>query len=180
MIWAYLIIGLVVLQRLAELPYSARNTKRLLASGATEYGRKHYPLFIVLHASWLLAIVVFLPSHPPIYLGPLIGYAALEVLRIWVVLSLGSYWTTRVISMPKAPLVRKGPYRFLRHPNYWIVVGEVALLPLVFGEVAVSAIFSLLNAALLFWRIRVENAALADRRMAAIETAGHADESRIR
>jgi methyltransferase len=78
-------------------------------------------------------------------------------------LSLGPYWTTRVISLPKAPLVRKGPYRFLRHPNYWIVVGEVALLPLVFGEVIVCIVFSLLNGALLFWRIRVENAALAGR-----------------
>ncbi|HVT26107.1 MAG TPA: isoprenylcysteine carboxylmethyltransferase family protein [Rhizomicrobium sp.] len=163
MIWALAIVGLVALQRLAEVPYAARNTKRLLASGAMEYGRKHYPLFIVLHASWLLAIVVFLPPDPPIYLVPLTAYVVLEVLRVWVMLSLGPYWTTRVISLPKAPLVRKGPYRFLRHPNYWIVVGEVALLPLVFGEVIVCIVFSLLNGALLFWRIRVENAALAGR-----------------
>ena len=163
MIWALAIVGLVALQRLVEVPYAARNTKRLLASGAMEYGRNHYPLFIVLHASWLLAIVVFLPAHPPIYLVPLIAYVALEVLRVWVMLSLGPYWTTRVISLPKAPLVRKGPYRFLRHPNYWIVVGEIALLPLVFGEVIVCVVFSLLNGALLFWRIRVENAALAGR-----------------
>jgi methyltransferase len=163
MIWALAIIGLVALQRLAEVPYAARNTKRLLASGAIEYGRNHYPLFIVLHASWLLAIVVFLPAHPPVYLVPLAAYVALEVLRVWVMLSLGPYWTTRVISLPKAPLVRKGPYRFLRHPNYWVVVGEIALLPLVFGEVIVCIVFSLLNGALLFWRIRVENAALAGR-----------------
>lgn len=163
MIWALAIVGLVALQRLAEVPYAARNTKRLLASGAIEYGRNHYPLFIVLHASWLLAIVVFLPAHPPVYLVPLAAYVALEVLRVWVMLSLGPYWTTRVISLPKAPLVRKGPYRFLRHPNYWVVVGEIALLPLVFGEVIVCIVFSLLNGALLFWRIRVENAALAGR-----------------
>lgn len=163
MIWALAIVGLVALQRLVEVPYAARNTKRLLGSGAMEYGRNHYPLFIVLHASWLLAIVVFLPAHPPIYLVPLIAYVALEVLRVWVMLSLGPYWTTRIISLPKAPLVRKGPYRFLRHPNYWIVVGEIALLPLVFGEMIVCVVFSLLNGALLFWRIRVENAALAGR-----------------
>lgn len=167
MIWAYLIIGLVALQRLVELPYAARNTKRLLASGAIEYGRKHYPLFVVLHATWLLAIIFALPRHPPIYLAPLIAYIALEILRLWVLLSLGPYWTTRIISLPKAPLVRKGPYRFLRHPNYWIVIGEIALLPLVFGEIIVAGIFSALNAALLFWRIRVENAALAARRAAA-------------
>jgi methyltransferase len=88
-------------------------------------------------------------------------------LRLWVLLSLGPYWTTRIISLPKAPLVRKGPYRFVRHPNYWIVVGEIALLPLVFGETVVATLFSLLNAALLFWRIRVENAALAARKAAA-------------
>ena len=163
MIWALAIVGLVALQRLAEVPYAARNTKRLLASEAIEYGRNHYPLFIVLHASWLLAIVVFLPAHPPVYLVPLAAYVALEVLRVWVMLSLGPYWTTRVISLPKAPLVRKGPYRFLRHPNYWVVVGEIALLPLVFGEVIVCIVFSLLNGVLLFWRIRVENAALAGR-----------------
>jgi len=167
MIWAYLIIAFVAVQRLAELPYAARNTKRLLASGAIEYGRKHYPLFVVLHASWLLAIVVFLPQNPPIYPAPLIAYAVLEVLRLWVLFSLGPYWTTRIISPPKAPLVRKGPYRFVRHPNYWIVTGEIALLPLVFGEAAVAVVFSLFNAALLFWRIRVENMALASRRSAA-------------
>lgn len=167
MIWAYVIIGLVALQRLAELPYAARNTKRLLAGGAIEYGRKHYPLFVVLHASWLLAIVVFLPAHPPIFVAPLVAYIVLEILRVWVLLALGPYWTTRIITVPKAPLVRRGPYRFLRHPNYWIVVGEIALLPLVFGENSVAAAFSILNAALLFWRIKVENAALAERRTAA-------------
>lgn len=166
MIWAYVIIGLVALQRLVELPYAARNTKRLLASGAVEYGRRHYPLFVVLHASWLLAIVLALPPNPPIYVPLLIAYVVLEILRFWVLLSLGPFWTTRIISQPKMPLVRKGPYRFVRHPNYWIVVGEIVLLPLVFGEIFVAAIFSALNAALLFWRIRVENAALAARRTA--------------
>jgi methyltransferase len=148
MIAAYVIIGLVALQRLAELPYAARNTRRLLASGASEYGHRHYPLFVVLHASWLLAVVLALPPDPPINLAPLIAYVVLEVLRLWVLLSLGPYWTTRIISLPKAPLVRKGPYRFVRHPNYWIVVGEIALLPLVFGETVVATLFSLLNAAL--------------------------------
>ena len=103
MIWAYLIIGLVALQRLVELPYAARNTKRLLASGAIEYGRKHYPLFVVLHATWLLAIIFALPRNPPIYLAPLVACVALEILRLWVLLSLGPYWTTRIISLPKAP-----------------------------------------------------------------------------
>ena len=161
MIWAYTIIGLVALQRLAELPYAARNTKRLLASGAIEYGRKHYPLFVVLHATWLLAIIFALPHNPPIYLAPLIACVALELLRLWVLLSLGPYWTTRIISLPKAPLIRKGPYRFLRHPNYWIVAGEIAVVPLALGLPIFAAVFTALNAAILYQRIRVENAALA-------------------
>lgn len=164
MIAAYVIIALVALQRLAELPYAMRNTKRLLAKGAVELGRGHYPLFIVLHASWLIAIALALPAHPPIH-WPLLGlYLLLEVLRIWVLVALGPYWTTRIITLPGAPLVETGPYRYVRHPNYWIVVGEVALLPLVFGEVWVAVAFSILNGALLFWRIRIENAALALRR----------------
>lgn len=166
MIWAYAIIALASFQRLAELPYAARNTKRLLAQGGVEVGRAHYPLFIVLHAGWLIAIALALPPQPPIYWPFLGAYVVLELLRVWVLVTLGPYWTTRIITLPDAPLVETGPYRYLRHPNYWIVVGEVALLPLVFGETAIAIIFSLLNAALLFWRIRIENAALATRRAA--------------
>lgn len=164
MIAAYAIIVLVALQRVAELPYATRNTKRLLAQGGIEVGRGHYPLFIVLHAGWLIAIALALPPNPPIYWAAFAAYAGLEVLRIWVLLALGPYWTTRIITLPNAPLIETGPYRYVHHPNYWIVVGEIALLPMVFGEMAVAVIFTILNAGLLFWRIRVENAALAARR----------------
>jgi len=163
MIAAYTIIALVALQRLAELPYSTRNTARLRAKGAIEIGRGHYPLFILLHAGWLIAIVLALPPHPVI-LWPLLGaYLLLEILRLWVLVTLGPYWTTRIITLPGAPLIRTGPYRYLRHPNYWIVAGEIALLPLVFGEINVAVLFSVLNLALLLWRIRIENSALAPR-----------------
>jgi methyltransferase len=164
MIAAYALIALVALQRVAELPYALHNTKRLLAKGGTEVGSGHYPLFILLHAGWLIAIALALPPDPPIYWAVLGGYIVLEILRVWVLLTLGPYWTTRIITLPDAPLIETGPYRYVRHPNYWIVVGEVALLPLVFGEVVVAAVFSVLNAGLLFWRIRIENAALAARR----------------
>ena len=92
------------------------------------------------------------------------AYVLLEILRAWVLVTLGPYWTTRIITLPNAALVQTGPYRYVRHPNYWIVVFEIALLPLVFGEIAVAVVFSVLNAVLLFWRIRIENAALANRR----------------
>jgi methyltransferase len=163
MLTAYVILALVAAGRLAELVYAQHNTRALLAKGATEIGRAHYPLFILLHAAWLLAILLALPKHPPVYWLPLAGYIVLQVVRVWTVVSLGPYWTTRIITLADAPLVRRGPYRFVRHPNYLIVAGEIMLLPLVFGEVWVAAVFTILNAALLFWRIREEEKALAPR-----------------
>ena len=161
---AYIIIALVVFQRLAELVYAERNTKALLARGATEVGRAHYPLIVLLHATWLIAIVAMLPHNPPVNFGLLAIFVILQGLRVWVLATLGSYWTTRIITLPGAPLVRRGPYRLLRHPNYAVVVGEIAVLPLVFGETWVAVVFTILNALILAWRIRQENAALALRR----------------
>ena len=160
---AYVILAIVAAQRLAELWYAQRNTRALFARGAVEIGRKHYPLFVILHTAWLLAIFLALPRPARIHAIPLAAYLALEALRVWTMLSLGRYWTTRIITLPNAPLVRRGPYRFVRHPNYLIVMGEIALLPLVFGELWVAIAFTLLNGALLYWRIREEELALAPR-----------------
>ena len=91
------------------------------------------------------------------------AFAGLQALRLWIIHSLGPFWTTRVITLPGAPLVRRGPYRFLRHPNYVVVVAEIAVLPLVFGAWRIAAVFSVLNLALLAWRIRIEQRALAPR-----------------
>lgn len=157
----YLILGLVVLQRLGELAYARRNTARLMARGGAEAGAGHYPLFILLHGSWLIALAVFVPPETGINLPLLILFAMLQAARIWVLVSLGEHWTTRVITVPGATLVRRGPYRFLRHPNYAIVAAEIAVLPLVFGAWKIAVIYSLLNAALLRHRIRIENEALA-------------------
>ena len=164
MILALTIMALVAAQRLLELVYAQRNTRALLARGGREIGREHYPLFVVLHAAWLAAIVLALPRPPTIHWLPLAAYAVLEVLRVWTVLSLGPYWTTRIITLPEAPLITRGPYRFLRHPNYLIVMGEILLLPLCFGEIWIAVAFTVLNAGLLAWRIRTEEAALAPRR----------------
>jgi len=161
---AYIIIALVVVQRLAELVYAERNTKNLLARGAVEVGRAHYPLIVLLHAAWLIAIVALLPPNPPINFILLGIFIVLQALRVWVLATLGPYWTTRIITLPGAPLVRRGPYRLLRHPNYTVVIGEIAVLPLVFGEIWVAVLFTILNAAILWWRIRHENEALAVRR----------------
>ena len=153
------ILSFVTLQRLGELWLSARNTRRLLAQGAHEVGGSHYPLIVAVHAAWLAALWWLAPGHP-IDGFWLAMFVLLEVARIWVVASLGERWTTRIIVLPGEPLVRRGPYRLVDHPNYMVVAGEIAVLPLVFGLWWVALIFSLLNAAVLFVRIRAENAAL--------------------
>jgi methyltransferase len=161
---AYGIMALVALQRLGELVIARRNTRHLLARGAVEIGARHYPLIVLLHLSWLLAIAWFLP-RPVAIQWPLLGvFVLLQGLRLWVLASLGPYWTTRIITLPGAKLVTSGPYRFVRHPNYLVVAGEIAVLPLAFGETGVAVFFSLANAAILAWRIHEEEAGLAARR----------------
>jgi methyltransferase len=160
------ILGLVTVQRLAELPLAASNTRRLLARGGREVGAGHYPLFILLHASWLIAIATLTPLDTvPIW--PLIGlFVMLQLARLWVLTTLGPYWTTRIITLDGAPTTKRGPYRFVRHPNYWVVVGEIAVLPLAFHDWAIAAVWSVLNALLLRHRIGVEDSVLAERRQA--------------
>ena len=161
---AYAIIFLVVLQRLGELVLANRNTRRLKAQGAVEIGAAHYPLIVLLHTAWLLAVLWLLPVGLEISWPWLAIFVLLQAARIWVISSLGPYWTTRIISVPGAPLVRRGPYRFVRHPNYLVVAGEILALPLAFHEIPVAIFFSLANAAILFWRIREEETGLVTRR----------------
>ncbi len=165
MIWvAYAIIALVVLQRIGELALANRNTRKLKARGAIEIGANHYRLIVLLHMAWLLAVLWLLPAPLVIHWVWLAVFVVLQAGRVWVIASLGPYWTTRIISIPDAPLVARGPYRFVRHPNYMVVAGEILALPLVFGEIGVAIFFSLANAAMLFWRIREEETGLAARR----------------
>jgi methyltransferase len=159
-----IVVALVALQRLAELLYAARNTRRLRERGAIEHGRHHYPLFVALHGAWLAAVLVAVPASATIVWPALALFILLQLARLWIVATLGPFWTTRIITLPDAPLIRHGPYRFLRHPNYLVVIGEIALLPLAFGAWRIAIVFSLLNLALLAWRRRVEDAALAPRR----------------
>jgi len=156
----YLILALVTLQRLGELMLAERNTRRLLAQGAHEVGRAHYPFIVAVHAGWLAALWWLAPANP-IQAVPLLLFLALQAARVWVVASLGQRWTTRIIILPGARLVRAGPYRWVKHPNYWVVAGEIALLPLAFGLAGVAIVFTLLNAAVLLVRVREENRALA-------------------
>lgn len=163
MMWFLIVLGLVVAQRLGELWLANRNTRRLMAQGAVEIGADHYPLFIVLHTAWLSALAIVTPwtAVPNPWL--LAAYVVLQFGRVWVIATLGRFWTTRIITLPDAPLVRSGPFRFVRHPNYWVASLEIAILPLVFGQVWIALVFSVLNGMLIAWRVRVETAALAGR-----------------
>lgn len=159
MIWAIALLGFVTAERLAELFLAKHNTVQLLGRGAVEFAPGHYPLIVALHAAWLGGLW-FLAWDRPIQWVWLALFAALQVLRIWVLVTLGERWTTRVIVLPGAPLVRSGPYRFLTHPNYAVVVGEIAVLPLVFGLPWYALAFSILNGIVLSIRIAAESAAL--------------------
>ena len=153
------ILALVAAQRLGELVVSRRHTRALLARGAYEVGAGHYPLIVAVHAAWLAALWWFAPGRPVLW--PLIGlFVLLQGARLWVLATLGERWTTRIIVLPGAPLVARGPFRFVRHPNYLVVMAEIALLPLAFGLWQVALLFSLLNAAVLAVRIRAEEKAL--------------------
>lgn len=158
----YAVIGFVAVQRLAELAWAERNTARLRQAGAVEADAAGYPFFVVLHGTWLASLLLIPAAMPPSW--PLLGlFALLQPARLWVILSLGPYWTTRILTLPGAPLTRAGPYRWLRHPNYAVVTLEIALVPLAFGAVAIAAIFSVLNLLLIARRIEIEDAVLAQR-----------------
>jgi methyltransferase len=164
MMWLWVVLTAVAAQRLWELWLADRNTKRLLADGAIEVGAAHYPLFVLLHASWLAAIAIVTPWTMVPNLWWLGLYLLLQLGRLWVISTLGRFWTTRIITLPAAPLVRSGPYRFVRHPNYVVASLEIAVLPLVFGQVWIALAWSLANALLVAWRIRIEDRALNERR----------------
>ena len=156
---AIVILALVTVQRLAELWLSSRNTRALLAQGAREHAPGHYPLIVAVHALWLAALWWLAPgrSVDPYWLAV---FVIIEFGRMWVLASLGPRWTTRIIVLPGAPLVRSGPYRLVDHPNYLVVVAEIAVLPLVFGLWQAALLFTALNGAVLAIRIRAENKAL--------------------
>lgn len=162
---AVAILTFVTVQRLAELVIARRNTRRLLSRGAYEVGAGHYPLIVSVHAAWLAVLWLLAPGQP-INVSLLGLYGVLQLLRLWVLAAMGERWTTRIIILSNAPLVRGGPFRFLRHPNYTVVVAEIALLPLVFDLPRIAIVFSLLNAAVLMVRLRAEGKALAPLRAA--------------
>jgi methyltransferase len=157
---AIIILALVTLQRLGELVLAGRNTRRLLARGAIEVSPGHYPLIVGLHAAWLAGLWA-LAWNQPVSLPWIALFGLLQLLRVWVIATLGGRWTTRILVVPGEALVRRGPYRLFDHPNYVVVVAEIAVLPLAFGLETYAILFSVLNALVLWVRIRAESRALA-------------------
>ena len=157
-------LGLVLLQRVVELVWAWHNTVRLRRLGGTEADTAGYPYFVLLHAGWLASLTLFVPAaSPPVW--PLLAlFALLQLGRLWIISSLGRYWTTRIVTLPGTPLVQTGPFRWIRHPNYLLVIAEIAVLPLAFGAVAIAVSFSAVNLVLILRRIRIEESTLAPRR----------------
>lgn len=157
---AAIALALVTLQRLGELALSHFNTRKLLARGAVEIAPGHYPLLVAIHAAWLISLWIA-GRNQPVNVVALCGFAALQGVRLWILATLGTRWTTRIIVLPGEPLIKAGPYRYCRHPNYAVVAGEIALLPLALNLPMLALIFTILNAVALTVRLRAENRALA-------------------
>jgi methyltransferase len=176
-ILSVVLLALVTAQRLGELVLARHNTIRLKAQGAYEVAPGHYPLIVILHAAWLGGLW-WLAWNQPLNLLLAAVFVGIEGLRVWTLMSIGARWTTRIIILPGAPLVRRGPYRFIPHPNYTVVAAEILVLPLVFGLWSYALLFTVLNAAILFVRIRAENAALA--KGVSLPLVGRVDEAKRR
>ena len=157
-------ISLFILQRLSELYIARRNEKWLLEQGAIEYGRSHYPFIVALHTLFIVSMIVeyILMGYPLISWLFLTIFIAILSFKFWALSSLGKYWNTKIYRIPGVYPIKKGPYKFLKHPNYMEVVCEIAIIPLVFHLYYTAVIFTILNAAMLTVRINTENRVWAD------------------
>jgi methyltransferase len=153
----------VLVQRGAEELHSQRNTRALLAAGAFEAGRSFYPVVAVAHLAWIASLLLLVAPQSPVSWPLLWAYVVLQGVRYWVIGTLGRYWTHRIVTLPGAPLVRRGPYRYVSHPNYLVSIVETFLLPAVFGAWALAVIMTAVWSAVLYYKIELENRALAER-----------------
>ncbi len=156
---AILFLAFIIVQRLSELAISKANTRRLIERGAYEVGANHYPAMVAMHSAWIACLVLFGigQSVSPFWL---VLFVVLQAFRVWILASLGSRWTTRIIILEE-PLVTRGPFKFIRHPNYALVVAEIIVAPMVLGLWWVAVLFTILNAAMLYVRIGAEEKALS-------------------
>ncbi|MFA9558441.1 isoprenylcysteine carboxyl methyltransferase family protein [Evansella sp. AB-rgal1] len=165
MMFFWILIGFIIMQRLGELVVARKNEQWMLAQGGKEYGEKHYPFIVLLHSGFFFALIleVLLKGRGLIYYWPLLlaVFLFVQLTRVWVIQSLGRFWNTKIIILPGEDLVRKGPYQWVKHPNYLIVAAEFIVVPLLFQAYTTLIVFSVLNALfLLFIRIPKEEEAL--------------------
>lgn len=162
----FIIISIIVLQRLIELFVARRNEKWMRSQGAFEVGATHYPIMVTMHITFFIAIllevVVLERILSPFWILLLGIFLIMQTARIWCLRSLGKFWNTKIIILPGAAVVRRGPYRWVRHPNYLIVTIELLVLPLLFGAYFTAILYSLLNAWMLSVRIPAEEKALKE------------------
>ena len=161
----YFILAFVILQRLVELVIAKKNETSMLAKGAYEIGASHYKYMILLHASFFVSFlveVVYFKSLLTANYWLLIVFLVLQLFRVWCLASLGTFWNTKIIILPGANVVVKGPYKFIRHPNYLVVCLEIAVLPLMFEAYVTAICFTILNLIMLSVRIPIEEKALKE------------------
>jgi methyltransferase len=162
--WPQIVALIILLQRGLEELYSARNTRALITEGAREVGRSYYPVVATTHLAWIASLYFLITADAPISSILAVIYLALQVVRYWVIGTLGRYWTHRIFTLENAPVVRRGPYQYFRHPNYAVTITETFLLPMVFGAFALGIIMGAVWAAVLYYKIRLEDEGLSERR----------------
>lgn len=157
-----LFISFIILFRIGELFLAKKNEKWLLKNGAVEYGKKHYPFIVALHILFFISLIIeYVTQQTASFsLLMLLFYFALLAFKVWIISSLGKFWNTKIYRIQDFPLIKKGPYKYFKHPNYIVVIAEIAAIPLVFHLYYTAVIFSLLNAIILTIRIKEENLAL--------------------
>ncbi|MBY0096607.1 isoprenylcysteine carboxyl methyltransferase family protein [Mesobacillus maritimus] len=173
----YVFVGFIIAQRLTELIIARRNERWMKARGAVEFGSGHYPIMVLLHSAFILTlsfeVLYFHRELSSLWGVLLIGFLFTQAIRVWALRSLGPYWNTKIIVLPGAEVVKKGPYQFIKHPNYVIVTLEIILIPLLFSAYTTAALFTVLNMMILTVRIRAEERALTEWTSYEIELEGN-------
>jgi len=155
-------ISFIILLRIGELILSQRNEIWLLQNGAIEYGHKHYPYIVSLHILFIVSLIIEYSTKQTAFFSLffLVLYLLILLFKAWIILSLGKFWNTKIYHITDFPLIKKGVYKYLKHPNYLVVISEIAIIPLVFHLYFTAIVFTVLNAIMLSVRIKEENKVL--------------------
>jgi methyltransferase len=160
------VVVFVIFQRIIELLIARNNEKWIRSQGGYEVGAKHYPYMVAIHIGFFISLIieflVFKDSLSRFWLPLFVLFISLQLMRVWVISSLGRYWNTKILVLPGANVVKKGPFHFIRHPNYVVVTCEIIVIPLMFGAYFTAVVFTILNVIILSVRIPKEEAALRE------------------